>query len=77
MVIYGWKNLLDPAALERDALAELVRIYKEANHLATNDPAIRGGAGGTGKKLQAGELETFPSGRNASRFPSVNFRGFA
>ena len=26
MVIYGWKNLLDRAALERDPIAELVRI---------------------------------------------------
>ena len=31
MVIYGWKNLLDRAALERDPIAELVRIYKETN----------------------------------------------
>ena len=29
MVIYGWKNLLDRAALERDPIAELVRIYKD------------------------------------------------
>ena len=35
MVIYGWKNLLDRAALERDPIAELVRIYKETNEKAT------------------------------------------
>ena len=33
MVIYGWKNLLDRAALARDPIAELVRIYKAANEL--------------------------------------------
>jgi len=31
MVIYGWKNLLDRPALERDPIAELVRINKETN----------------------------------------------
>ena len=34
MVIYGWKNLLDRAALARDPIAELVRIYKETNELS-------------------------------------------
>src|SRR6267143_3315618 len=41
MVIYGWKNLLDRAALEGDPIAELVRIYKGANERATADPAVR------------------------------------
>ena len=41
MVIYGWKNLLDRAALERDPIAELVRIYKETNEKATSDPKVR------------------------------------
>ena len=36
MVIYGWKNLLDRAALARDPIAELVRIYKTANELSEN-----------------------------------------
>ncbi|PYJ50058.1 MAG: arginine--tRNA ligase, partial [Verrucomicrobia bacterium] len=31
MVIYGWKNLLDRQSLQRDPLAEIVRIYKETN----------------------------------------------
>ncbi len=38
MVIYGWKNLLDRAALERDPIAELVRIYKTANELSEKRP---------------------------------------
>src|SRR4030095_9577603 len=29
MVIWGWKNLLDQKALQRDPLAEIVRIYKQ------------------------------------------------
>ncbi len=41
MVIWAWKNLLDRNALQRDPLAEIVRIYKEANAKSTSDPAVR------------------------------------
>src|SRR6266446_514406 len=41
MVIYGWKHLLDRSSLAYDPIAELVRIYKAANDLATADPAVR------------------------------------
>jgi arginyl-tRNA synthetase len=41
MVIYGWKNLLDRQALQRDPLAEIVRVYKETNERATKDPQVR------------------------------------
>ena len=73
MVIYGWKNLLDRAALARDPIAELVRIYKEANERATADPAsarsVPRGAGETAGR-RPGELRA--SGRNASRFRCRN-----
>jgi len=59
MVIYGWKNLLDRAALERDAIAELVRIYKAANAAATADPAVREACREELVKLQAGAPENF------------------
>ena len=74
MVIYGWKNLLDRERLQHDPIAELVRIYKETNERATNDPAVREAAREELVKLQAGEKENFPSGRSASRFPSVSLR---
>jgi len=57
MVIYGWKNLLDRAALERDPIAELVRIYKETNEKATADPKVREAAREELVKLQAGDAE--------------------
>jgi arginyl-tRNA synthetase len=57
MVIYGWKHLLDRAALERDPIAELVRIYKETNERATNDPKVREAVREELVKLQAGESE--------------------
>src|SRR5205823_1287362 len=59
MVIYGWKNLLDRAALERDPIAELVRIYKETNEKATTDPKVREAARQELVKLQAGDSENF------------------
>jgi arginyl-tRNA synthetase len=59
MVIYGWKNLLDRAALERDPIAELVRIYKETNAQATSDPKVREAVKEELVKLQAGDPENF------------------
>lgn len=57
MVIYGWKNLLDREALARDAIAELVRIYKETNERATADSSVRDACREELVKLQAGEAE--------------------
>jgi arginyl-tRNA synthetase len=57
MVIWGWKNLLDREALQRDPLAEIVRIYKETNARSTSDPAIRDACRQELVKLQAGDKE--------------------
>jgi arginyl-tRNA synthetase len=57
MVIYGWKNLLDRAALERDPIGELVRIYKETNEKTTADPKVREAVREELVKLQAGDAE--------------------
>ena len=55
MVIYGWKNLLDRQALQRDPLAEIVRIYKETNERASSDPQVRDACRQELVKLQAGD----------------------
>jgi arginyl-tRNA synthetase len=57
MVIYGWKNLLDRAALARDPIAELVRIYKAANELGKSDRAVRDACRNELVRLQAGDEE--------------------
>src|SRR5438067_9350640 len=57
MVIYGWKNLLDRAALDRDPITELVRIYKETNEKAATDPRVGEAARQELVKLQAGDSE--------------------
>lgn len=40
MIIYGWKNHLNKAALQKDAIRELLRIYREVNSEAKADEAI-------------------------------------
>lgn len=59
MVIYGWKNFLDHAALERDPIAELVRIYKATNERAAADENVREACRQELVKLQAGDPENF------------------
>lgn len=59
MVVWGWKNLLDRQALERDPIAELVRIYKETNTRSTADEAIREACRQELVRLQAGDEENF------------------
>ncbi len=59
MVIYGWKNLLDPAALVRDPIAELVRIYKQTSERAATDETMREAARAELVKLQSGDPENF------------------
>ncbi len=57
MVIWGWKNLLNRDALQREPLAEIVRIYKEANARSTADPAVREACRQELVKLQSGDKE--------------------
>src|SRR5204862_1692571 len=57
MVSYGWKNLLDRQALQRAPLAEIVRLYKETNERATEDPQVREACRQELVKLQAGDRE--------------------
>jgi arginyl-tRNA synthetase len=57
MVIYGWKNLLDRPSLERDPVAELVRIYKETNERSAKDPSVREACRQELVKMQSGDAE--------------------
>src|SRR5205085_5685174 len=52
-----WKNLLDRNALQRDPLAEIVRIYKETNARSTSDPSVRDACRQELVKLQSGDKE--------------------
>jgi arginyl-tRNA synthetase len=57
MVIWGWKNLLNREALQRDPLAEIVRIYKETNARSTSDPKVREACRQELVKLQGGDKQ--------------------
>jgi len=57
MVIWGWKNLLDRQTLQRNPLAEIVRIYKETNERVSKDPEVREACRQELVKLQAGDKE--------------------
>ena len=58
-VIYGWKHFLDREALEKDAISELVRLYREVNRIEETDEAIKREAREELVKLQAGDPENF------------------
>ncbi|MCP5516199.1 MAG: arginine--tRNA ligase [Verrucomicrobiales bacterium] len=62
MLLVGWKTLLDPAALERDPIAELERIYRAVNARCSEgkpefDRTTLEQARGELVRLQAGDAE--------------------
>jgi arginyl-tRNA synthetase len=73
MVIYGWKNLLDRGALQRNPLAEIVRIYKETNQRATSDPQVREACRQELIKLQAGDRENLDIWNECVAFSMQDF----
>ena len=73
MVIYGWKNLLDQHALQQNPLAEIVRIYKETNALATSDPQVREACRQELVKLQAGDKENIDIWNECVAFSMQDF----
>lgn len=56
-VIYGWKHFLDRDALGRDAIGELVRLYREVNRIEESDEEVKRSAREELVKLQAGDEE--------------------
>ena len=73
MVIYGWKNLLDQQALQRNPLAEIVRIYKETNERAASDPHIREACRQELVKLQAADKENIDIWNECVAFSMQDF----
>jgi arginyl-tRNA synthetase len=73
MVIYGWKNLLDQHALQQNPLAEIVRIYKETNALATSDAQVREACRRELVKLQGGDKENIDIWNECVAFSMQDF----
>ena len=57
MIIHGWKTQLDRDALKKDAIHELVRVYKRVNAAAKADDAVLETCKGELVKLQQGDAE--------------------
>ena len=55
MILYGWKNHLDEAALESDPVPELLRLYREVNAAQKDDEELRETCKAELVKLQAGD----------------------
>ncbi len=57
MLLVGWKQQLDPAALQADPIAELERVYQTVSAACKNDPALLEQARRELVKLQSGKAE--------------------
>src|SRR5205809_6332878 len=67
------KNLLDRQALQSNPLAEIVLIYKETNHRASNDPGVREACRQELIKLQAGDKENLDIWNECVAFSMQDF----
>ncbi len=57
MILWGWKNILDTAALEENSIDELVRVYKEVNARCKTEDGLIDICKAELVKLQAGDAE--------------------
>ena len=72
-LLLGWKGLLDRAALDRDAIAELERLYKVVNAECDEHPARLEEAKQELVKLQAGDAENLAIWKEMIRLSQVQF----
>lgn len=78
MLLVGWKTLLDKAALERDAIGELERIYKAINSQCdeakpTYNAATHEAARAELVKLQSGDEKNLTIWREMIRLSQIQF----
>jgi arginyl-tRNA synthetase len=72
-LLLGWKTILDTPALERDAIAELERIYKAINAECEANPARLEEAKQELVKLQAGDAQNLGIWRDMVRLSQKQF----
>jgi arginyl-tRNA synthetase len=73
MLLVGWKTRLDPAALERDPVAELERVYKEMKSVCDADPEAMNAARRELVKLQSGDAENLAIWRRMNELSKEHF----
>src|SRR3984957_12503106 len=72
-LLLGWKNILNRAELERDAIAELERIYKIIHAECDANPARLEEAKAELVKLQAGDAENISIWKEMIRLSQIQF----
>jgi arginyl-tRNA synthetase len=72
-LLLGWKQILDRPALDRDAIAELERLYKIINAECDANPARLEEAKSELVKLQAGDAENISIWKEMIRLSQVQF----
>jgi arginyl-tRNA synthetase len=72
-LLLGWKQILDRPALERDAIAELERLYKVINAECDANPARLEEAKSELVKLQAGDTENIAIWKEMIRLSQIQF----
>ncbi len=72
-LLIGWKRHLDTAALRRDAIAEMERLYKLVNAASEADPAVLEAARQELVRLQAGDAENLAIWREMIALSQTQF----
>jgi arginyl-tRNA synthetase len=72
-LLLGWKQILDRPALERDAIAELERLYKVINNECDANPTRLEEARQELVKLQAGDPENIAIWKEMIRLSQIQF----
>ena len=73
MLLVGWKQHLDEAALKADPIAEMERVYKIVNAACQDNPAILEQARQELVKLQSGDAENLAIWREMIALSQVQF----
>ena len=73
MLCLAWKTIVDKAALERDPIGELERIYKLQNERCKSEPAAMDAARAELVKLQSGDAENHAIWCEMLRLSQVQF----
>ena len=73
MLLLGWKTMLDAAALERDPIGELERVYKAVNASCREHPETLDRAREELVRLQAGDVENLALWKEMIRLSQVQF----
>ncbi len=73
MLCLAWKTIIDKAALERDPIGELERVYKLQNEQCKTDPSAMDAARSELVKLQSGDAENLAIWKEMIRLSQVQF----